>query len=76
MTQLNDRVALVTGGGREIVCGIDQCAAFDAHLAVSYPLGREQTPEDIGNAVVFLAWDLARNITGQAFNVDDGIAMN
>lgn len=76
MIQLNDRVALVAGGGREIVWGIDQCAAFDAHLAISCPLGREQTPEDIGNAVAFLASDLARNITGQALNVDDGIAMN
>ena len=40
------------------------------------PLGREQTPEDIGNAVVFLASDRARNITGQALNVDGGAMMN
>lgn len=40
------------------------------------PLGREQTPEDIGNAVAFLASDRARNITGQALNVDGGSMMN
>jgi NAD(P)-dependent dehydrogenase (short-subunit alcohol dehydrogenase family) len=32
--------------------------------------------EDIGLAVVFLASDWARNITGQALNVDSGCAMN
>jgi meso-butanediol dehydrogenase/(S,S)-butanediol dehydrogenase/diacetyl reductase len=40
------------------------------------PLGREQTPEDIGNAVVFLASERARSITGQALNVDGGSQMN
>ncbi len=42
----------------------------------SIPLGREQTPEDIGNAVAFLASDRARNITGQALNIDGGAMMN
>ena len=37
------------------------------------PLGRPQTPEDVGQAVVFLAG--ADNITGQAVNVDGGILM-
>ena len=36
------------------------------------PLGREQTPEDMGRAVVFFASDDARNVTGQALNVDGG----
>jgi NAD(P)-dependent dehydrogenase (short-subunit alcohol dehydrogenase family) len=39
------------------------------------PLGREQTPEDIGNLVAFLASDAARNITGQAIKVDGGITL-
>ena len=39
-------------------------------------LGREQTPEDIGKAVAFLASDDARNITGQSLNVDGGIEMD
>jgi len=37
------------------------------------PLRREQTPEDIGRAVVFLASEDAKNITGQALNVDGGL---
>jgi NAD(P)-dependent dehydrogenase (short-subunit alcohol dehydrogenase family) len=38
------------------------------------PLGREQTPEDIGHAVVFFASEEARNITGQTLNIDGGMA--
>lgn len=39
------------------------------------PLGREQTPEDIGRAVVFFVSDDARNVTGQVLNVDGGQIM-
>ncbi|MGH7819348.1 MAG: SDR family NAD(P)-dependent oxidoreductase, partial [Candidatus Binatia bacterium] len=39
------------------------------------PLGREQTPEDIGRLTVFLASDDGRNITGQAISVDGGITL-
>jgi NAD(P)-dependent dehydrogenase (short-subunit alcohol dehydrogenase family) len=38
-------------------------------------LGREQTPEDIGNLVVFLSSDLGRNITGQIIAVDGGVTL-
>ncbi len=38
-------------------------------------LKREQTPEDIGRAVAFFASEDARNITGQALNVDSGFIM-
>lgn len=48
---------------------------FEQRLA-AVPLGREQTPEDIGNAVAFLSSDRARSITGQALNVDGGSMMN
>ncbi len=37
------------------------------------PLGRPNDPEDIAALAVFLASPGARNITGQAFNVDGGI---
>jgi NAD(P)-dependent dehydrogenase (short-subunit alcohol dehydrogenase family) len=40
------------------------------------PMKREQTPEDIGWAAVFLASEEARNITGQALNVDGGSVMH
>jgi len=40
------------------------------------PLKREQTPEDIGRAVVFLVSEDAKNITGQSLNVDGGMVMS
>ncbi len=40
------------------------------------PLRREQTPEDIGHAVAFLVSEDAKNITGQALNVDGGLVMS
>ena len=55
---------------------VDRRAAFEAAVKNNMPLGREQTPEDIGKAVVFLASDGAKNITGQALNVDGGMRMN
>ena len=55
---------------------VDRRAAFSAFLATRCPLRREQTPEDVANAVVFFASDEARNITGQSLNVDGGIEMN
>ena len=55
---------------------VDQRAAFAAYIKSNCPLQREQTPEDIGNAVVFLVSEAARNITGQSLNVDGGIEMN
>lgn len=52
--------------------GMDAKAIFDKITADKTPLGREQTADDIGNAVVFLASDEAKEITGQALNVDGG----
>lgn len=40
------------------------------------PLGRFQTPADVGEMVAFLASDRARNITGASFNVDGGWEMH
>ena len=51
-------------------------ALFERAVENMTPLKREQTPEDIGNLAAFLASDDARNITGQAINVDGGIRMN
>jgi NAD(P)-dependent dehydrogenase (short-subunit alcohol dehydrogenase family) len=39
----------------------------------STPMRREQTVEDIGNAVVFLVSDDSMNITGQSLMVDGGM---
>jgi NAD(P)-dependent dehydrogenase (short-subunit alcohol dehydrogenase family) len=48
---------------------------FERRVQEWVPLRREQTPEDIGHAAVFLASEESRNITGQALMVDGGAAM-
>ena len=44
-----------------------------ASRVAKIPLGRAQEAEDIGEMVVFLASERARNITGQAINVCGGL---
>jgi meso-butanediol dehydrogenase/(S,S)-butanediol dehydrogenase/diacetyl reductase len=63
---------MVAAGGRSGSEG----GWIDSYISTSMPLRREQTPEDIGMAVAFLASDEARNITGQALNVDGGLRLN
>ena len=55
---------------------VDQRKIFDGLIKDRCPLGREQTPEDVGMLVAFLASERSRNITGQAINVDSGMFMN
>ena len=55
--------------------GMEPRALFEEWVKRNTPMKREQTPEDIGNAVVFLASEEARNITGQSINVDGGTSM-
>jgi NAD(P)-dependent dehydrogenase (short-subunit alcohol dehydrogenase family) len=45
---------------------------FDRTIQDRMLLQREQTPEDVGRAVAFLASDDASEITGQALNVNGG----
>lgn len=58
------------------VIDTDMCACFDgetrAQLAEETPLGRLGTPEDVAQAVVFLASPQAGFITGQVLGVDGG----
>ena len=56
--------------------GLSPREIFDRTVKERVPLGREQTPEDIGNTAAFLASDYASNITGQAINVSGGLFMN
>ena len=53
--------------------GMTPREVFDKRVSDIIPLKREQTPEDIGWAAVFLASDEARNITGVALPVDGGV---
>ena len=60
---------------------VPEYAALDARgvflevVKRGVPLGREQTPEDIGHLTAFLVSDAARNITGQWIAVDGGITL-
>lgn len=49
---------------------------FDRNSDAMMPLGKEQTPADIGKAVAFLVSDDAAQISGQALNVNGGAVMN
>jgi NAD(P)-dependent dehydrogenase (short-subunit alcohol dehydrogenase family) len=55
--------------------GLTPRQMFERRVQEWIPMKREQTPEDIGHAAVFLASDEARNITGQALMVDGGVVM-
>jgi len=47
--------------------------ALQAEAETRIPIGRANQPEDIAAMAVFLASPAARNITGQAYNVDGGL---
>jgi meso-butanediol dehydrogenase/(S,S)-butanediol dehydrogenase/diacetyl reductase len=44
--------------------------AFTRWVTMMIPMGRPQTPEDMGKAALYLA--MMENVTGQAINVDGG----
>jgi NAD(P)-dependent dehydrogenase (short-subunit alcohol dehydrogenase family) len=74
LTPMAEAFARITSfpGRREA----DDVAAMMAWSEREVPLGRMQTPADVGHAVAFFASPCARNITGQALNVDGGLMMN
>ncbi len=49
---------------------------LESRSGANIPIGRVNEPEDIAAMAVFLAGPGARNITGQAFNVDGGLVMH
>jgi NAD(P)-dependent dehydrogenase (short-subunit alcohol dehydrogenase family) len=48
---------------------------FEERVKPLTPLGRAQTAEDVASLVTYLASEEAKNITGQAINVDGGAVM-
>ncbi len=55
--------------------GMTPRQVFESRVNAIVPMKREQMPEDIGWAAIFLASEEARNITGQALFVDGGVVM-
>jgi NAD(P)-dependent dehydrogenase (short-subunit alcohol dehydrogenase family) len=49
---------------------------FETRMQATTPLGRAQTGDDVASLIAFLVSGEAKNITGQAINVDGGSAMN
>ena len=69
-TKIWEELGAALGGGAERARD-----TFDMAVRILTPLGREQTPEDIGNTVAFLCSERAANITGQVVAVDGGIVL-
>jgi NAD(P)-dependent dehydrogenase (short-subunit alcohol dehydrogenase family) len=67
-TELGARNAAARAAERGI-----SVAELQAEADARIPLGRANAPEDIAAMAVFLASSGARNITGQAYNVDGGL---
>jgi NAD(P)-dependent dehydrogenase (short-subunit alcohol dehydrogenase family) len=55
--------------------GMTPDAVRDEYVALT-PLGRLEEPDDVADAVVFLASDAARFITGEALNVTGGVRVD
>ena len=55
--------------------GMTPEAVLAEYVALT-PLGRLEEPEDVAGAVLFLASDLSRFITGEALNVSGGAHMD
>lgn len=62
------------GGDPKITSG-ESYQAFVAKSKNLIPLGRPQTPEEIGKLVAFLVSDDANSITGQSIHIDGGQRM-
>ena len=75
-TPMWERIAVRAQRNNPLQQGLTPREIFDAAIRERCPLGREQTPEDIGKAVAFFASDDAENITGQSLNVNGGTRMN
>jgi meso-butanediol dehydrogenase/(S,S)-butanediol dehydrogenase/diacetyl reductase len=75
-TPMWDRGARVLSLSYPPFKGMSPDDVFNAVVQNMIPMRRPQVAEDIGNAVVFLASEEAKEITGQAINVDGGALFN
>ncbi|MGH8011969.1 MAG: SDR family NAD(P)-dependent oxidoreductase [Candidatus Binataceae bacterium] len=69
-TKIWEELGAAIGGGQDRAR-----MAFDQAVRTLTPLGREQTPDDIGRTVSWLCSERAANVTGQVIAVDGGIVL-
>jgi NAD(P)-dependent dehydrogenase (short-subunit alcohol dehydrogenase family) len=69
-TKIWEELGAALGGGQDRAR-----MAFDHAVRTLTPLGREQTPDDIGRAVAWLCSEKAVNVTGQIMAIDGGIVL-
>ena len=75
-TPMWERIAYRRGRLQGLIDKMTPRKVFEKGVEERIPLGREQTPEDIGNLAAFLASEHAKNITGQSINVNGGSRMD
>ncbi len=75
-TPMWERIAYRRGSSQGLLSKMTPRQVFEKYVSETIPLGREQTPEDIGNVIAFLASEYAKNITGQSINVNGGSRMD
>ena len=75
-TPMWERIAVRSKRNNPEMRNLSPRQIFERAIRERCPLGREQTPEDIGKTAAFFASDDALNITGQALNVNGGTRMN
>jgi len=75
-TDMWDVIGRHNMSGKPEMQGMTTREFFERAQKGSNPLGVELMPEDVAKAVAFFASDDARNITGQALNVNAGNKMN
>jgi NAD(P)-dependent dehydrogenase (short-subunit alcohol dehydrogenase family) len=75
-TDMWKNIGEIIRGTNPVYAGLTPRQMFDKRVEEWIPLKREQTPEDIGEAAVFLVSEAARNITGQTLIVDGGAHMH
>lgn len=69
------RVNILAPGWIETSFGREAPAAFQREVAARIPMQRWGTPEDVAGAVIYLASDAARYVTGQTLMVNGGDVM-
>ena len=66
---------VLTETAKEVQRGLGLAEDALRRKGQALPLGRHQTPEDIAQAVLFLASDESAQVTGAILNVDAGVSM-